>query len=211
MSDNLPVPANADYVKISRLRQKLEELIECETALRMDAADRVIAVFENNVRIGWCLIDIKTELKGDWDTYAENCLPFTGRQARKLIQGAKLFQRDQENAIFLSTLQTASLEYSYSEKPLVEQIREIRNQPDGPKYFSDLLVTSGLAPGRQAKEGTPRSNVRGFFKLVRAIDNACAALTKFNRECPIDDWSEDDCEIMKRKMQPLKEFYESNF
>ena len=205
---NRPIVAETDFVCVAALRQKLENLIQDEIELRIGALDRVEMVFQNNVRIGWCLLDIKELLRGDFTLYAQNNLPFSERSARRLMQGAKMFTRDLENANFVMPL-NSGLTYQFCKTPLIEQIRELRKQPDGPRYFNDLLVTSGLAPARQAGNETP-NNASGFFKLTRAIDNAAARLIRYQREVPADNWSADDWEIIKRKLKPFKEFYEDN-
>ena len=208
---NRPIVAETDFVCVAALRQKLENLIQDEIELRIGALDRVEMVFQNNVRIGWCLLDIKELLRGDFTLYAQNNLPFSERSARRLMQGAKMFTRDLDNAEFLQsvTQNSSLLKSDFTERPLIEQIRELRSQPDGPKYFNDLLVTSGLAPARQAGNEIS-NNASGFFKLTRAIDNAAARLIRYQREVPADNWSADDWEIIKRKLKPLKEFYEAN-
>jgi len=212
-AQNSPILSKTNYVTVALLRENLENLIQREIELRTDALDRVELVFQNNVRIGWVLLDIKEILRGEFTLYAENNLPFSGRTANRLMLGAKLFKRDKENLDLIVSIQNPQLEYSYTEKPLVEQIRELRAKPNGPRYFNDLLVTSGLAPSRQTKNAQDGriGDISGFFKLVRSIDNASARLIRFQREFPVEQWSEDDCEIVKRKLQPLKEFYERNF
>lgn len=196
------VRSSVDFIKVARLRYKLEELLALEITLRQNAEQHVLAVLENAVRVGWCLIDIKAELRGYFDKYAENCLPFGHTKAARLMKAAKNFQRDTENHQFLESIWTKPLAIEYSTESLAEQIGKC-NSGQGARHFQDLLVTSGLAPTKHIADPTDRSTPSPFFKLIRAIDSASARVVRFRRETPIEDWSHDNREIIRRKLQPL--------
>ena len=196
------VRSGVDFVRVAKLREKLEGLLQIEVVLRVEAEKHILAVLENAVRVGWCLIDIKAELRGYFDKYAENCLPFGHTKAARLMKAAKNFQRDNDNQTLQNEIWTKPLAISYSTEPLSEQIGKCNNG-EGARHFQDLLVTSGLAPAKQISE--KRDTPTGFFKLCRAIDAAVARLARYRRERDVCEWSQDDRQIIKRKLQKLEE------
>lgn len=190
--------------KVSALQAKLDALLELQKTLSHYAATSVLSALENIIRIGWCLIDIKAELKGVYDEYAETHFPFSARQARRMMAAARNFQRDGVNVDFLQSIASETLAFeNRSEIPLVEQIKQT-----GARHFQDLLVTGGLAPARTPISQTERSVPTGIFKLLRSIDSASLRFVRVEREFPISDWSDADREVVRRKLRPLVELYE---
>src|SRR5271165_3301971 len=132
-----------DLAKVAKLREKLDAFLQLEVTLRTNAERQIQLVLENAVRVGWCLIDIKAEMRGEFNAYAENHLPFSHDKANRLMKAARNFQRDELNQKFLESIWTKPLAIEYSTEPLADQIGKC-NSGQGARHFQDLLVTSGL-------------------------------------------------------------------
>jgi hypothetical protein len=196
-------PTALSEIKVKALQAKLDALLELQKTLSHYAATSVLSALENVVRIGWCLIDIKAEKKGVFYEYAEIHFPFSARQAERMMKAARNFQRDIENVEFIESITTVPLAMEYSGAPLIDQIKQT-----GARHFQDLLVTGGLAPARVAISPAGRSVPTGIFKLLRSIDSAALRFVRVEREFPIEDWSDADREVVKRKLKPLVELFE---
>jgi hypothetical protein len=183
---------------VRALEVRLEALMARQSELTENAKEKILLALENAVRIGWVLIDIRTELKKIgplFDQYARNRFSFSKSQVYRLITAAKRFERDQVELDFRLSISGEATPGDLSEIPLIEQIRETKAST-----FSDLLITGGVVSGRTQ---APSISMPPICKLYRRIDAVHCQFVRTERQYPIADWSEADIAVLIRKLQPL--------
>jgi len=184
--------------RVAAIEQRLQTLLAGQAALIENAKEGIVAALENAIRIGWCLIDIRHEIRGSGSLFdgfiARSSL--SKSQIYRLIAAASKFQRDQTELDFSIANGLTSSE-SISPIPLTQQLQQTKAT-----NFSQLLAAGGLITP-SGRTQAPNVAIVPIAKLARKIDAAYMQHTRVTRSFPIHQWSTADIQVLLRKLEPL--------
>jgi hypothetical protein len=183
------------------------ERIELHKNNGQRAASLVLETLENVVRIGWHLLDLKSEfrkLSGGYESYVDRNLPVSLRQAQRYTQVARQFKRDAEYLEFSSRLRQSAglsdtLTYDQPASPLKEQIIAANAHS-----FSEMLRVAGVAKPKPLASATNQVQAKPMFlRLGKSLSMAVVRVNRINRESPIESWGRMERDAIIQDLEPL--------
>jgi hypothetical protein len=172
---------------------------------------------ESTVRIGWDLLDLRTQFKGVSDMfekYVDENLPMHHRTAYKYIKSAKQFQRDRINLMRCAEIKshTSSLLEVEEAPDLLRQIFAVNANTN-----ADLLRVAGVSKAKAEIRDTNAADMivgdgrrsPEFFRMFKSLTMTITRIHRATKRVPVESWDNDQKRAVMHELRPYVDLFNS--